>query len=181
MIPTRTTGQFSTRQNPYRLSVDGGTGVLSGAPQQAGQFDVTILAGNEAGIDIETLTLTVDPPDMSFALWSGGQPSTPELLQAYAIGGALQPGGESERSTVAKVGDLLILTAIVRADDPGLTVVGEASADLAGFGGSSGVIEVSGTAAGVSQADVPEGCERKEFRVATNGNEKYFMRLRTNL
>ena len=41
--------------------------------------------------------------------------------------------------------------------------------------------EVAGTSQGVSQLGVPEGCERQEFRVATVGGDKLFMRLRVEL
>lgn len=171
---------FEAESLPDGLSVNGTTGVISGIPSESGVFDVSILAGNADGIGLATLTLTVDAAGMTFAEWSGGVPSSPELIQAYAIGGGAGPNVIGERPIVTMSGGFLILTAVVRVDDPGLTVTAEAATDLV-FNPPATVTEATGTAQGVSQSGVPTGCERQEFRVATAGNARYFMRLRVNL
>ncbi len=107
-----------------------------------------------------------------------GLPPTLAVLQAYAIGGSVGPNSPDQISTVAALGDTLVLTAIVRTDDPALTVVGEVAADLASFSFSNSVVNISGSGEGISQTGVPAGCERQEFRTGTARNSKLFIRLR---
>ena len=170
---------FEAESLPDGLSINGTTGSISGVPLQAGRFDVTLLAGSGAGVDLATLVLTVAEAPSRFALWSGGLQPTPDLLQAYAVGGAFGPGGTSESAAVAVSAELFVLTAIVRIDDSGLTVVGEACGNPAHFGNP--ITLVSGTAAGVTQVGVPAGCQRQEFRISTAGNARWFMRLRIGM
>lgn len=172
---------FEAESLPDGLLLDGLTGVISGYPELAGSYEVSILAGNDGGIDQSTLIITVSPAATRFAIWSGDAAPAPVLIQAYAIGGAPDPASSGEVATVAHSGNMLILTAIVRTDDPTLTVMGEASANLTNFGVPGLVTEVTGTAQAVSQSGVPPGCQRQEFRVLTQGADKLFMRLRVEL
>jgi endonuclease I len=172
---------FEAESLPDGLFIDGTTGIISGTPTASGSFEASIIAGNAGGIDVETLTLSLDPALSPFTVWSGGAPPDPQLLQAYAIGGAAGPGIQIPPPTVAYEADTLILTAIVRIDDPGLTVVAEAVSDLMNYGNPVTVTEIQGSAAGVSQADVPSGCQRQEFRSTLPGGTRQFMRLRIDL
>lgn len=169
---------FEAESLPDGLSIDGTTGIISGVPLQTGQFDVTLVAGNEAGVDLATMVLTVAEGETRFAIWSGGLEPTPDLLQAYAVGGAPGPGGPGEPSVVALNSGMFVLTAVVRVDDPDLVVVGEACADLGQFNNPEAVILIAGTADGVSQAGVPSGCQRQKFRIVTGDSPRWFMRLR---
>ncbi len=172
---------FEAESLPDGLTIDGAMGVISGTPTETGSFEASIIAGNSGGIDVETLALSFDPALSQFAVWSGGVPSSPLLLHAYAIGGVSGPGIQTPPPTVAYAADTLILTAIIRIDDPALTVVAQAVADLTTYGNPATVTEIHGTAAGVSQAGVPSGCQRQEFRSTLPGGTRQFMRLRIHL
>lgn len=115
----------------------------------------------------------------TFGLWSAGGQVTRELVTKYAIGGSVSPSGSSESPGIALQGDGLSLTAIVRKDDPKLTVVAEWTNDLSGEWKQDGVS--SGTD-GLSQ---PEnyGLERRRFTVLYDSatEPKKFMRLRATL
>ena len=172
---------FEAESLPDGLSVDGLTGVISGSPETEGEFEVTILAGNDGGSDQATLVLTVNRAATPFATWSGGAPSTPELILVYGVGGAPGPEASGETPAVTHGGGDFILTTIIRTDDPDLSVVAEAAAELESFATSSGVTIIQGSALGVSQAGVPSGCERQEFRISTQVKARLFMRLRAQL
>jgi len=69
------------------------------------------------------------------------------------------------------------LTAVVRTDDPKLTVTPKATTSL----GSTWSYPVTTTGAlqNVSQANVPVGCERKVFTLDRSNNTKVFIKLET--
>ena len=122
----------------------------------------------------------------TFAGWSGGATATSELVGKYAIGGGSGPSAQGEAPTVGKgfivPNHYTYIEAIVRADDSKLSFVAQASTDLiAGFS-SLGTWTIEGAALGVSQADVPSGCERKKF-IYWHGmaQNKMFLRLQTTL
>jgi hypothetical protein len=75
---------------------------------------------------------------------------------------------------VAVEGEFLTLTAVVRTDDPDLTIAGVATADLTVAFTTTGV---TSTTAGVSQVGVPAGTERRKFSVPLDGASKKFLRL----
>ncbi|NBQ56129.1 MAG: DUF5011 domain-containing protein, partial [Verrucomicrobia bacterium] len=147
-------------------------------------YKVSDNSGNES---LKTRTVVVDPrPLTPFEIWSGGVPLGSDNLAKYAIGGA---SGLTAQGEAPKVGTGFIvpnhysyIEAIVRTDDSKLLVVGEASTDLdAGFA-STGTWTTRGQADGVSQLDVPNGCERKRF-IYWHGmvQERMFLRLRATL
>jgi hypothetical protein len=72
----------------------------------------------------------------------------------------------------------LVLTAIVRVDDPKLTVVGEAVTDLANYAPGSLATTVVGSAAGVDQTGVPVGCEKQNFKVLQGTDTRKFLRVK---
>jgi hypothetical protein len=72
----------------------------------------------------------------------------------------------------------LSVTALVRTNDAALTVTGEAVGDLSDFADPVRVVTVPGSGQGVDQAGVPEGFERRVFRVGTEGAGQAFLRLR---
>jgi endonuclease I len=158
---------------PEGLFINGLTGLIMGVPRETGTFAVTLIAGNDGGTGAATWLLTI-LPGTSYAEWKGSLPASPELLTNYAIGGAATPEESGEVFSAQRFGNLLILTAVVRTNDPSLIVIAEASPDLSAW------TLVHGTTEGVSQEEVPAGFERKEFRVNTDG-VKHFIRLRVEL
>jgi hypothetical protein len=99
---------------------------------------------------------------------------TSELLLKYAVGGASSATGSSESTVSVLDNSKLTLTAVVRTNDPSLNVVGEAGVNLSNWN-TNGVSVVPS----VSQASVPEGCERRIYSVdRTNSPSRQFLRLR---
>jgi hypothetical protein len=159
------------------------TGSALGGLEWEGSSDRPLVLGNLA----ETLKpVTFSNDGTTFAVWSGGATLNAGNLAKYAIGGA---SGLTAQGEAPKVGTGFIvpnhysyIEAIVRTDDSKLTIFGEASTDLdAGFA-SSGTWTTRGKADGVSQLDVPNGCERKRF-IYWHGmvQERMFLRLRAIL
>jgi len=165
---------------PAGLAVDPGVpGRITGRPSEGGAFLVTLRAVNAAGET--TATLRLDIESSSYAGWSGdlggGQvPSSPDLLAAYAVGGAASPQSPSEAPVVAIEAGYLIVSAVIRTDDPDLVVTGVVVSDLADFGGPAQIIIAGERAA--DQSGVPAGHEHQLFRVLIgSGDSKKFLRL----
>jgi hypothetical protein len=127
----------------------------------------------------QTVVLNViedDPQLAGFAAWSNNAPPTPELIRDYAIGGA--PFGQSgPLPTLSNNSTHIALDAIVRSQDPKLSVVGEWTSDL--MNGPWTPINLSLHS---NQAGLFTGFERKFFSVPLqNGETKKFLRLRIQL
>jgi len=113
-----------------------------------------------------------------FTTWNGGNSTmTPELLSKYAIGGAGNPTASSEQPTTSLTPSLFSMTAVVRTDDPKLTITPRAASSLVGAWNYP--VATAGAAQSVSQANVPVGCERKVFTLDRSTNTKVFIRLET--
>jgi hypothetical protein len=127
------------------------------------------------GIAIAAVTATITDDVSSFNEWTGGEvPMNPGLLTKYAVGGAASPAGFSEQSAAGFSNAHFTLTAIVRTNDPLLTVVGQSSTDLITW--TDLVNDPSGTPSS-SQAGVPSGCEHRVFSISTGTEPKIFLRL----
>ncbi|MBU6182732.1 MAG: lamin tail domain-containing protein [Verrucomicrobia bacterium] len=122
-----------------------------------------------------SVTVTVNSGGGSpFDTWAGGNVTmTPAVLSLYAIGGGSYNGTVApEAPVLSTTGGNLSLTAIVRTDDPALTVTGESVASLDGIWTSLGNGTVSG-----NQTGVGPGLQRREFSTPMDGTKK-FLRLR---
>jgi len=109
--------------------------------------------------------------------WLQGQETNSVNLGKYAIGGAANINGTSERSTSSIDAAKLSLSAIVRTNDTNLTVVGEAAGSLTSW--STNGVSVS---ASPNTNGVPEGHERRVFSVdRTNSPNRQFLRLKATL
>jgi hypothetical protein len=97
----------------------------------------------------------------------------------YALG-ASAPGSSVTKPISAVTGGNLVITAIVRTDDPNLTVVGEAVTNLGNYASGTSVVEVQGVDA-VDQAGVPVGCKLRSFSIAQGSDAKKFLRLKASL
>ena len=90
--------------------------------------------------------------------------ATPPVIEAYSV-----------------IGEYLVITAIVRTDNPKLRVVGEAVTDLDNYASGISVDEVPGVDAAV-QDGVPLGSKRRTFSVALDASDtKKFLRLKASL
>jgi len=173
---------------PLGLSLDASSGVISGTPAAiSGSATYTVTAANGTGSTTATVTIEVSAPTGStFAGWSGGATATPELVGKYAIGGGSGPSAQGEAPTVGKgfivPNHYTYIEAIVRTDNSQLSFVAEASTDLSAEFSSTGRWTTEGLSQGVSQQDVPSGCERKKF-IYWHGmaENKMFLRLKATL
>ena len=163
--------------NPGVASVNGTTlnllttGTVTITASQAGSANY-----NAAPSVPQTLTITA--AISGFTTWNGGNSTiTPELLSKYAIGGASNSTATSEQPTTSLTPSLFSMTAVVRTDDPKLTITPRATTSLVGAWDYP--VATTGAAESVSQADVPVGCERKVFTLDRSTNTKIFIRLET--
>lgn len=125
-----------------------------------------------------TRMLTVTAATSGFTTWNGGDSTmTSELLSKYAIGGASNSGAASEQTKVSLTPTLFSLTAVVRTDDPKLTITPKATTSLDNTWNYP--VRTTGALDNVSQANVPVGCERKVFTLDRSTNTKVFIKLET--
>jgi hypothetical protein len=173
---------------PVGLSISTSTGVISGTPTAVSALDTyTVTAANGTGSTTATVMIEVSAPAGStFAGWSNGADLNSENLAKYAIGGASGPNAQGEAPTVGKgfivPNHYTYIEAIVRTDDSKLSFLAEASTDLSAGFSSTGTWTTEGLSQGVSQQDVPSGCERKKF-IYWHGmaQNKMFLRLKATL
>jgi len=186
---TGTVTSYSVRPAlPLGLTLNTSSGVISGTPSAASALDTyTVTAANGTGNTTATVMIEVSAPAGStFAGWSNGADLNSENLAKYAIGGASGPNAQGEAPTVGKgfivPNHYTYIEAIVRTDDSKLSFLAEASTDLSAGFSSTGTWTTEGLSQGVSQQDVPSGCERKKF-IYWHGmaQNKMFLRLKATL
>ena len=93
-------------------------------------------------------------------------------LEKYAFGGT-GPADTVQVPTSTKVGNDLVLTAVIRTNDPNLSVLGETSINLVNW--SDLALNPDGVAA-VNQSGIPAGTQRREF-ILPGGDPERFLRL----
>ena len=126
-------------------------------------------------IPIAAVTAAITDDVSSFSEWAGvGVPMTSELLAKYAVGGAASPASSSEPRQSTLTDSFFILTAVVRTNDPSLSVVGTASTSLSKWDPLP--INPSGTPS-ETQTGVPYGWERRDFAIPTGIERAGFLRL----
>ncbi len=123
--------------------------------------------------------VVLDAGDSSFEAWSGGAVPTPALILQYAIGGASGPRStNAESMTTAFADDQISITAVVRTNDPKLSVFATAKTDLNhGIWSTNGVIMTNA----VDQSGVPSGATRQIFSISSRTNTSQFLRLEATL
>jgi endonuclease/exonuclease/phosphatase family metal-dependent hydrolase len=129
---------------------------------------------------ISVSVTSVEPGSASFTAWLDGQSSSPELLVLYAIGGASGPtatNGIAKSNAVTSSN--LSITAIVRTNDPNLSVFGQSIVNLGvGIWTNNDVSRITN---GVDQTGVPDGNQRQIFSTPLGIDGKKFLRLRVDL
>ncbi len=156
-------------------NVDGSVNVITTGSVNTARPGVYILtynasdaAGNAATAVTRTVTVTIANATTADA--SGYSP-----LMRYAFG-ANGPSDSIQAPVTSSTAAVLSITAVVRTNDSGLTVTGEAVTDLvAGTWGTGGTVTVT-TAA--DQTNLPANCVRRVFSVDTTGAAKKFLRLK---
>jgi len=136
-------------------------------------FDATDAAGNAATQVVRTVTVSAPSS-------TTGADGLSDLMR-YALGGNA-PGDSVAKPSSSVAGEYLVITAIVRTDNPNkLTVVGEVVTDLDHYASGTSVVEVQGVDAD-DQDGVPDGCMRMTFSVAIEESvTKKFLRLKASL
>jgi hypothetical protein len=189
-------GTMQASESGVSWSITAGNGLgLFAIDSQTGQIKTAGAIDYEA-LSSKTVTLVVRVTDagglsgsanvaiavgdvyegMTPELWLAGSgvTLTSELLLKYAVGGAVSPMAASESTITVLDGNKLTLTAVVRTNDPDLSIVGEAGVDLTSWS-SSGV----SVAPSANQASVPEGCQRRIYSVdRANSPSRQFLRLK---
>jgi hypothetical protein len=159
--------------------VDGSVTVTpSGSVNTAvpGIYTITYNARDAANNNAAAVTRTVTVSAPSSEVGADGLSGL--LLYAFGANG---PSDTVTKPTSMLSGGNLVITAIVRTDNPKLTVVGQAVTDLANYASGSLIVTVLGSAVGVDQASVPSGCQRQTFTVAQGVDVKKFLRLSATL
>ena len=135
-------------------------------------------SNRRANLDDLIITAYGAPAGMTFAQWSGGLDRTPELVMAYAIGGATNAQSLGEAPGHGFDGAVLSIEALVRTNDPALRVTGLTTTDL---------VTAAWTNNGVTVTDItkkpedPADTARRVFSTPQGTNGAKFLRLRIEL
>jgi len=115
----------------------------------------------------------------NYSTWLNGQPPSAANQLAYAIGGASSPTAtDGIPSVTTLTSSNLSITAIVRTNDPNLTVFGQATTDLSlGPWSTNGVTKTNAA----DQSGVPSGTARQIFSTERGTNSRLFLRINTTL
>ena len=131
-------------------------------------YNATDAAGNSATPVTRTVTVAI-----ANATTAGSDGYSP--LLKYALG-ANAPSDTVQAPITTATATSISITAVIRTNDSGLTVTGEAVTDLvAGTWGTGGTVTVT-TAA--DQTNLPANCVRRVFTVNLDGAARKFLRLK---
>jgi hypothetical protein len=149
-----------------------------------GTYTLTYTAQDAAGnlaLPIQrTVVVLSAAGSTSFGEWSGGGAMTDTAIGKYIFGGATAMSGVSEEPAMGIGSGQMTLSVIVRTNDTKITVWGEAGADLTELSNPDRVQAVNGTPSS-NQEGVPEGCQRQEFILPTDGKNRGFLRVKGTL
>ena len=148
-------------------------GSLNGNPTSTfsglGKFQTASFSPLTGKVTLATVT--------GFQYWAGsGVTMTPDLLLAYGVGGATAPGQAGESTILSVTSGVLRLTAVVRTNDPSLSVSAQTSTTLLSSGWSDLATNRFGTPS-TSTNGVPAGCQRRVFETPIQGETRKFLRL----
>ncbi len=128
---------------------------------------------------ISVTVTSAGPGSAPFETWLDGQTPSAELLLRYTLGGATSPSAtDGVPPQAILTGNSLSITAIVRTNDPNLSVVGQAVTDLAtGLWSANGVTKTNAP----DQSNVPSGTARQVFSIERGTNTSLFLRIESIL
>jgi len=143
----------------------------------AGNVDLTSTGSRSVNIAVSG---TVNASGQTFSNWAQGAPLNSTNLLKYAIGGATNATATNGIAiSNAVTSSNLSITAIVRTNDPNLSVLGQSIVNLgAGTWTNSDVSRITD---GVNQTGVPSGNQRQIFSTPLGTDGKKFLRLQTTL
>lgn len=137
-----------------------------------------VLGATNVQQDLALVFWSNDDGGATFTSWAQGAPLNPENLALYAIGGASSPTATNGIAPVTTLTtNALSITAIVRTNNPELTVFGESTTDLALGPWSTNNVTVTNA---VDQSGVPFGTARQIFSVPRTTTNQ-FLRLKATL
>ena len=166
---TPVSGSVSAASLSVRLAATAAVGTPSG--------NVTLTSTGSQSVDV-AVSGTVAAGGQTFTAWSGGLPLTPALQIQYAIGGASSPDATNGIPSVTTVAsNTLSITAVVRTNDPTLTVTGQTLADLVVGPWTTNNVTVTPQ----PESPAPEGCQVQVFSTPVSTDSKRFLRLQTAL
>ena len=151
-------------------------GLISGTPTVTTSVTVALSASNEGGTGTSTLSLNiVAASDSTFTSWAEGAPLNSANLELYAIGGATSPTATNGvPSQAALTSSNLSIIAIVRTNDPNLTVFGQATANLKNVPWTTNGVTKTNA---LDQLSVPSGTARQIFSIERGTNTSLFLRI----
>ena len=132
-------------------------------------------AANPAYAPVSAAEITLlDAPVGGYELWSGGQTVSPAGILAYAIGGASSPDGNDGTAVSHSVtANSLTMTAIVRTNDPHLTVIGQTIGNLTRSTWTTSQVTMTPG----DQTGVGEGLQRQIWSTPRDGGNEKYIRL----
>jgi len=101
-------------------------------------------------------------------------------LMNYAFGGS-QTSTPDLPFLDTSVSNALGLVAIIRVNDASLIVYGEVVSKLSDYADPGAITLVQGTTNGISQSNLPAGCQRQMFIMDRDSNPNRFLRLKASL
>ncbi|MBE2180363.1 MAG: hypothetical protein IAE97_07815 [Chthoniobacterales bacterium] len=142
----------------------------------AGQVNLASTGATDANVAV---TGTVSSGGGGFTAWVDGGPTNATTVGLYAVGGASSPTANDAIPSVTTVtSSNLSITAIVRTNDPNLSVFGQATTSLSlGPWSTNGVTMTNSP----NQSGVPEGTARQIFSIDRGTNTRLNLRLESIL
>ena len=142
----------------------------------AGQVTLTSTGATSQNIAV---TGTVASAATGFTTWAQGAPTNSTTVGLYAIGGATSPTAtDGVPSQTALTSNNLSIIAIVRTNDPNLTVFGQSTRNLSlGPWSTNGVTKTNAP----DQSNVPSGTARQVFSIERGTNANLFLRIESIL
>jgi hypothetical protein len=134
-------------------------------------YNATDAANNSATPVTRTVTVSAPSSEVGADGLSG--------LLRYAFG-ANGPSDTVTKPTSTLSAGKLAITAIVRTNNPNLTVLGQAVTNLPNYASGTSIVGAD-VAADADQTNVTNGCERQVFSVEQGTDAKKFLRLKATL